>query len=43
VISLLQPGLTDEVMQELNARVDIDKKPPADVASEYLKSAGFIK
>ena len=26
-------------MQELNARVDIDKEKPADVAHDYLKSA----
>jgi glycine betaine/choline ABC-type transport system substrate-binding protein len=30
-------------MQELNARVDIDKKKPAEVATEYLKQAGFVK
>jgi glycine betaine/choline ABC-type transport system substrate-binding protein len=30
-----------KTIQELNARVDIDKKQPAQVASEYLKSAGF--
>ena len=32
-----------KTIQELNARVDIDKKTPAQVASEYLKSAGFVK
>jgi osmoprotectant transport system substrate-binding protein len=36
-------GLTDEVMQELNARVDLDKKTPKQVASEYLKEAGLVK
>ena len=29
-------------MQELNARVDIDKQKPEDVAKAYLESAGFI-
>jgi glycine betaine/choline ABC-type transport system substrate-binding protein len=32
-----------KTIRELNARVDIDKQSPAAVASEYLKSAGFIK
>ena len=30
-------------MQELNARVDIDKEKPADVAHEYLQSSGYIE
>jgi osmoprotectant transport system substrate-binding protein len=36
-------GLTDEVMQELNARVDLDKKTPEVVAGEYLNEAGFTQ
>jgi glycine betaine/choline ABC-type transport system substrate-binding protein len=36
-------GLTDEVMQELNARVDLDKKTPQQVASEYLKESGLVE
>jgi glycine betaine/choline ABC-type transport system substrate-binding protein len=43
VIEDVQVPLTEKVMQELNARVDIDKKKPAEVATEYLKQAGFIK
>jgi osmoprotectant transport system permease protein len=35
-------GLTTEVMQELNSRVDLDKQTPAKVASEYLKEAGYL-
>ncbi len=35
-------GLTAEVMQELNARVDLDKKTPKEVAAEYLKESGLI-
>jgi glycine betaine/choline ABC-type transport system substrate-binding protein len=30
-------------MQELNARVDIDKEDPADVATQYLKEDGYIQ
>jgi osmoprotectant transport system substrate-binding protein len=41
-IDLLQEQLTDENMQELNARVDLDKKDPAEVAKEYLTETGLI-
>jgi osmoprotectant transport system substrate-binding protein len=41
-INLVQEGLTDEAMQELNARVDLDKKDPAQVATEYLTESGYI-
>jgi osmoprotectant transport system substrate-binding protein len=41
-IDLLQKQLTDENMQELNARVDLDKKDPAEVAKEYLTETGLI-
>jgi glycine betaine/choline ABC-type transport system substrate-binding protein len=39
----VQGGLTNAVMQELNARVDIDKQDPADVATQYLKEDGYIQ
>ena len=39
----VQQGLTLPVMQELNARVDIDKQDPADVATQYLKEDGYIQ
>jgi len=42
-IELAQKGLTAPVMQELNARVDLDKKTPAVVAAEYLKESGLVK
>jgi osmoprotectant transport system substrate-binding protein len=42
-ITLLQDQLTDENMQELNARVDLDKKDPATVAQEYLTETGLIQ
>jgi glycine betaine/choline ABC-type transport system substrate-binding protein len=30
-------------MQELNARVDIDKEEPAAVATPYLQESGYIE
>jgi osmoprotectant transport system substrate-binding protein len=41
-VELVNEGLTDEVMQELNARVDLDKKTPKDVAGEYLQETGLV-
>src|SRR3954470_17929218 len=43
VIALVQRGMTTDAMQELNSRVDIDKKTPAAVAKEYLTESGYIK
>jgi glycine betaine/choline ABC-type transport system substrate-binding protein/ABC-type proline/glycine betaine transport system permease subunit len=42
VVTQVQEGLTDEVMQELNARVDLDKKTPEQVAKEYLEESGLL-
>jgi glycine betaine/choline ABC-type transport system substrate-binding protein len=42
VIARVQEGLTTEVMQELNSRVDLDKEDPADVAKQYLAEAGYV-
>ena len=42
-IEKVQQNLTLPVIQELNARVDIDKQEPAAVAHEYLKSAGLVE
>ena len=42
VMALVQRGLTDEVMQELNARVDLDRETPAAVAASYLQAAGLV-
>lgn len=42
-IEKVQEGLTDKVMQELDARVDIDKQTPDEAASAYLKDSGFIE
>jgi glycine betaine/choline ABC-type transport system substrate-binding protein len=41
-IELVQSGLTEEVMQELDARVDIDRETPEKVAGDYLREAGYI-
>ena len=41
-LELLQKELTAENMQELNARVDLDKEDPADVARQYLTETGLI-
>ncbi len=43
VIEQVQGNLTLQVVQELNARVDIDKEKPADVAADYLKSSGYVE
>jgi glycine betaine/choline ABC-type transport system substrate-binding protein len=43
VIERVQEPLTEEVMQELNSRVDLDKKKPEQVAKEYLRESGFIE
>jgi osmoprotectant transport system substrate-binding protein len=42
VITMVNEGLTDEAMQELNARVDLDKKTPEVVAGEYLTEEGLV-
>ncbi len=43
MIEQVQKPLTVQVMRELNSRVALDKKTPKEVASEYLKEAGFVK
>jgi len=35
--------LTDEVMQSLNAQVDVDGEDPADVAQAWLQENGFLQ
>jgi glycine betaine/choline ABC-type transport system substrate-binding protein len=42
-IEKVQQGLTLPVMQELNARVDVDKQDPADVAKQYLQEEGYVQ
>jgi osmoprotectant transport system substrate-binding protein len=43
VVGQVEEGLTGEVMSELNARVDLDKKTPKAVATEYLRESGLIE
>jgi glycine betaine/choline ABC-type transport system substrate-binding protein len=42
-VELVQQGLTERVMQELNARVDVDREEPRTVAAAYLREAGYIE
>jgi osmoprotectant transport system substrate-binding protein len=42
-IENVQQGLTEKVMRELNARVDVDRETPRQVAREYLRESGYIK
>jgi glycine betaine/choline ABC-type transport system substrate-binding protein len=37
----VQKGLTLPVMQELDARVELEKQTPKQAAAAYLKSAGY--
>jgi glycine betaine/choline ABC-type transport system substrate-binding protein/ABC-type proline/glycine betaine transport system permease subunit len=41
-IDLVNQGLTADAIQELNARVDLDKQTPDAVAKEYLQESGYI-
>ena len=41
-VQAIESQLTDENMQELNARVDLDGQQPADVAKAYLQETGLI-
>jgi osmoprotectant transport system substrate-binding protein len=41
-VKLLQEQLTDDNMRELNARVSLDGRAPAEVAREYLQETGLI-
>ena len=38
----VQEGLTLEVMQELDARVELEKETPKQAAAAYLESAGYV-
>jgi len=43
LLGTISARLTDEVMQQLNGRVDIDGQDPAQVAYDWLKSEGLIE
>ena len=42
-VETVQESLTLEVMQELNARVSLDREKPEDVAADYLQEAGYVQ
>jgi len=42
-VDQINAQLTDETMQELNARVDLDRRDPAAVARDYLRRAGLVR
>ncbi len=41
-IALLNAQLTAANMRELNARVDLDRRPAGQVAREYLRQTGLV-
>lgn len=43
LLGTISERLTDDLMQELNGRVDIDGEDPADVAYDWLKSENLIE
>jgi osmoprotectant transport system substrate-binding protein len=42
-VESVQQNLTLEVMQQLNARVDVDGQPPREVARRYLEEFGYVR
>jgi osmoprotectant transport system substrate-binding protein len=42
VLAGITPLLTDDVLIELNRRVDVDGEEPADVALEWMRSKGLV-
>ncbi len=42
-VESVQENLTVDVMQELNARVTLDREQPADVARDYLVEFGYVE
>lgn len=43
IVNELTALLTDQVMQELNAKADVDGEDPADIAREFLVAQGLIQ
>jgi len=43
LLGTISERLTDELMQDLNGRVDIDGEDPSDVAYDWLKSEGLVE
>lgn len=42
IMASIAPLLTDEVLQDLNAQVDVDGREPADVAFEWMVQEGLV-
>jgi osmoprotectant transport system substrate-binding protein len=42
VFARITPLITDEVMIELNRRVDVDGEEPADVAYDWMRGEGLV-
>jgi osmoprotectant transport system substrate-binding protein len=42
-VELVQRGLTERVLRELNARVDVDREEPRQAARAYLRESGYIE
>jgi glycine betaine/choline ABC-type transport system substrate-binding protein len=42
VVAQVQQGLTEDTMRELNARVDLDGRSPAEAAKGYLRDTGLV-
>ncbi|WP_072803627.1 glycine betaine ABC transporter substrate-binding protein [Rhodococcoides yunnanense] len=42
LMAVISERLTDDLMQELNGRVDIDGEDPSDVAYQWLQSEGLV-
>ncbi len=43
IVKPLMDSLTRETLQQLNARVQIDGESDQEVATDYLRSRGFIR
>jgi osmoprotectant transport system substrate-binding protein len=42
LLAVVSERLTDDLMQDLNGRVDIEGEDPSDVAYEWLKSEDLV-
>ena len=42
-LELVQEGMTEDAMRELNRRVELEKQEPKEVAAAYLKEEGFVQ
>ena len=43
IFAEINPKLTNDVLRELNARVDVDGEDPAEVARDWLVEEGFVE